>query len=45
MEGNNTANFEAFTTVMFRVLLGCDAVQCSGRLPTFQRSLLPTSLP
>jgi hypothetical protein len=28
-----------------RGLLGCYALQCCGRIPTFQRSMLPPSLP
>jgi len=29
--------------MMFRVLLGCDAMYFCGRIPTFQISTLPTS--
>jgi len=28
-----------------RGLLGCDTMQCCGRIPTFQRSMLPPSSP
>jgi len=37
--------FEFFTAVKIQVLLGYDSVQCSGRIPTFQRSMLLSSSP
>jgi len=37
--------FQTFTAAMFqsRDFLGCDAVWCCGRIPTFRRSMLPPS--
>jgi len=40
------ANFEGFTAAMFQVevfFFFCDALWCCGRIPTFQRSVLPPS--
>jgi len=40
----NIARFDVFTTVKIPILLGCDAVWCCGRLPTFRRIMLyPTT--
>jgi len=35
--------YEIFTAVRIQVLLGCDAMYSCGRIPTFQKSMLPHS--
>jgi len=44
-EQTQNARFEVFVAVKIRVLLYCDTVQCCGRIPPFQRSMLPPSSP
>jgi hypothetical protein len=40
---SNGSLFRLFIHTLIRGLLGCDAVYCCGRIPTFQRSMLPLS--
>jgi hypothetical protein len=39
---NRHVSAEAFTEMMYQVeVFCCDAVQCCGRISTFQRSMMP----